>query len=102
MNKHKDSLQIIADILLIVSAEHACARATAKIRDPRPISLQPTPYFLARMLVPKFVWSSDIFGSYGRPGGVGCRAQKLSQNAKTHARPTPPHSKKKFRNTHAR
>ncbi len=46
--------------------------------------------------------ASDIFGSYGRPEGVGCRAHKLRKNAKNHARPTPSHSKKKFRNTHAR
>jgi hypothetical protein len=45
--------------------------------------------------------ASDIFGSYSRPEGVGCRAHKLRKNAKNHAQPTPSHSKKKFRNTHA-
>ena len=46
--------------------------------------------------------ASDIFGSYGIPEGVGCRAQELSKNAKNHPRPTPSLSKKKFRSMHAR
>ena len=45
------SLQVsLSDIL---SNLHA---TTAKIGDPRPLSLQPIPYFLARMRVPKFLF----------------------------------------------
>jgi len=46
--------------------------------------------------------ASNIFGSYGRPEEVGVEHTSPGKNAKNHARPTPSHSKKKFRNTHAR
>ena len=62
----------------------------------------------ACMLVPKFVRGrlvlqfsvSNIFGSYIRPLGVGCKAHKHRQKRGKHARPTPSHSKKKSSSIH--